>query len=58
MDQLVAMRVFVRIADRSSFAQAADDLDISRAAAGGHVAALEKHLGVRLFNRTTRKVPA
>jgi len=42
MDQLVAMRVFVRIADRSSFAQAADDLDISRAAASGHVAALEK----------------
>ena len=56
MDQLVAMRVFVRIADRLSFAQAADDLDISRAAASGHVAALEKHLGVRLFNRTTRKV--
>src|SRR5262245_739096 len=56
MDQLLAMRVFVQVADRTSFAHAADDLDISRAAASGHVAALEKHLGVRLFNRTTRKV--
>jgi LysR family transcriptional regulator for bpeEF and oprC len=56
MDQLLAMKVFVRVADRASFAQAANELDISRAATSGHIAALEKHLGVRLFNRTTRKV--
>jgi len=56
MDQLVAMRVFARVAERGSFAQAADELDISRAAASGHVAALEKHLGARLLNRTTRRV--
>lgn len=56
MDQLLAMRVFSRVAERGSFAQAADELDISRAAASGHVAALEKHLGVRLLNRTTRRV--
>jgi len=56
MDQLVAMRVFARVAELGSFAQAADALDISRAAASGHVAALEKHLGVRLLNRTTRRV--
>jgi len=56
MDQLLAMKVFVRVADRGSFARAADELDISRAATSGHVAALEKHLGARLFNRTTRKV--
>ena len=56
MDQLVAMKVFVRVAERASFAQAANELDISRAATSGHIAALEKHLGVRLFNRTTRKV--
>jgi LysR family transcriptional regulator, regulator for bpeEF and oprC len=56
MDQLLAMRVFARVAERGSFAQAADELDISRAAASGHVAALEKHLGVRLLNRTTRRV--
>jgi LysR family transcriptional regulator for bpeEF and oprC len=56
VDQLLAMRVFVRVAERGSFARAADELDISRAAASGHVAALEKHLGVRLLHRTTRKV--
>jgi LysR family transcriptional regulator for bpeEF and oprC len=56
MDQLLAMRVFARVAERGSFAQAADELDVSRAAASGHVAALEKHLGVRLLNRTTRRV--
>ena len=50
------MRVFTRVAERGSFAQAADELDISRAAASGHVAALEKHLGARLLNRTTRRV--
>ncbi|MFO7692015.1 MAG: LysR substrate-binding domain-containing protein, partial [Vicinamibacterales bacterium] len=56
MDQLLAMKVFTRVAERGSFAQAADGLDISRAAASAHVAALEKHLGVRLLNRTTRRV--
>lgn len=56
MDQLLAMRVFNRVAERGSFAQAADQLDISRAAASSHVAALERHLGTRLLNRTTRRV--
>jgi len=56
MDQLLAMRVFTRVAERGSFAQAADELDISRAAASAHVATLEKHLGARLLNRTTRRV--
>jgi LysR family transcriptional regulator, regulator for bpeEF and oprC len=56
MDQLLAMRVFSRVAERGSFAKAADELDISRAAASAHVAALEKHLGARLLNRTTRRV--
>jgi DNA-binding transcriptional LysR family regulator len=56
MDQLLAMRVFTKVADRGSFARAADELELSRAAASGHVAALEKHLGVRLLHRTTRRV--
>jgi LysR family transcriptional regulator, regulator for bpeEF and oprC len=56
MDQLLAMRVFSRVAERGSFGKAADELGVSRAAASGHVAALEKHLGVRLLNRTTRRV--
>jgi LysR family transcriptional regulator for bpeEF and oprC len=56
MDMLLAMKVFAKVAERGSFSQAADELDISRAAASGHVASLEKHLGVRLLNRTTRRV--
>lgn len=56
MDQLLAMRVFTRVAERGSFARAADELELSRPAASAHVAALEQHLGARLLNRTTRKV--
>jgi DNA-binding transcriptional LysR family regulator len=56
MDQLLAMKVFSRVAERGSFAQAADELELSRPAASAHVAALEKHLGARLLNRTTRRV--
>jgi LysR family transcriptional regulator, regulator for bpeEF and oprC len=56
MDQLQAMRVFARVADRGSFGRAADELEISRPAASAYVAALEKHLGARLLNRTTRRV--
>ena len=56
MDQLAAMRVFVRVAERGSFSQAADELELSRPVASAHVAALERHLGARLLHRTTRKV--
>jgi LysR family transcriptional regulator for bpeEF and oprC len=50
------MATFVRVAERGSFTRAADELGISRAQASQQVAALEKRLGVRLFDRTTRKV--
>lgn len=56
MDHLVAMKVFARVAARGSFIRAADDLDLSRSQVSGHIAALEKHLGTRLMNRTTRRV--
>lgn len=56
MDQLTAMRVFARVAERGSFTHAADDLQLSRAVVSHHVASLERHLGVRLLGRTTRRV--
>jgi len=56
MDQLAAMRVFARVAELGSFTAAADALGLSRAMASTQVAALEKRFGVRLLNRTTRKV--
>ena len=56
MDQLAAMRVFTRVAELGSFTAAADTLGLSRAMASTQVAALEKRFGLKLLNRTTRKV--
>jgi DNA-binding transcriptional LysR family regulator len=56
MDTLQAMKVFVRVAQRSSFAAAGRDLTMSPAAVTKHVAALEARVGARLFDRTTRRV--
>ncbi|QBR03672.1 LysR family transcriptional regulator [Paraburkholderia pallida] len=52
---LHAMQVFVRVADAGSFAQAASQLNVSTSIVTRHVANLESHLGIRLFQRTTRK---
>jgi DNA-binding transcriptional LysR family regulator len=49
-----AILSFVRTADAGSFAAAARSLDISPAAVSKNVAGLERALGVRLMNRTTR----
>lgn len=56
MDRLHAIPVYVRVAQLGSFSKAADDLEISRAAVSETVVALEKHLGVTLLARTTRRV--
>ncbi len=56
MDQLSAMRTFLSVAETGSFTRAAEALGLSRAMVSTQVAALEKHFGVRLLNRTTRKV--
>lgn len=56
MDQLTAMRVFVRIADSGGFAKAADSLNIPRPTVTKLVQDLESHLGAKLFQRTTRRV--
>lgn len=50
------MRVFVRVVEHGAFARAADDLELSRASVTTAVARLEKALGVRLLNRTTRRL--
>jgi len=53
---LVELEAVVAIARHGSFRAAAIDLDMSPTAIGNAVASLEKRLGVRLFNRTTRNV--
>jgi DNA-binding transcriptional LysR family regulator len=50
------MKTFAAVVDGSSFVQAADALDLSKPAVSRHVAELEQRLGVRLLQRTTRKL--
>ena len=56
MDRLEAMRLFTRVVDRRSFTQAAHDLDIPRSTVTQAIQQIEKRLGVRLLQRTTRIV--
>ena len=58
MDQLGGMRIAVAIADKGSLTAAAEALDLSLPSVVRALAALERHIGVRLFNRTTRRVSA
>lgn len=55
-DVLTGMRVFTTVVDSGSFAKAADKLELSRGMTSRYVAQVEAHLGVRLLNRTTRRL--
>ena len=55
-DRLDALTIFVAVAERQSFAEAARQLSRSPASVTRAVAALEERLQTRLFNRTTRSV--
>lgn len=50
------LRVFVRVYELGSMSSAARDQRVSPAVASSRISELEKHLGVRLFNRTTRSL--
>ncbi|WP_218509350.1 LysR family transcriptional regulator [Variovorax sp. dw_308] len=54
MDRLTSLRVFREVVDAGSFAAAAARLAISAPMASKHVAQLEKSLGARLLNRSSR----
>ncbi|PXW25653.1 LysR family transcriptional regulator [Paraburkholderia caballeronis] len=56
MDRFQEMQAFVRVAERSSFSQAADDLNIPRATITNLIKRMELRLGARLLERTTRQV--
>jgi len=56
MDQLLALRVFVRIAESGGFSKAADSMNIPRPTVTKLVQDLERHLGTKLLQRTTRRV--
>ena len=50
------LKTFVRIFELGSMSAAGRDMRISAAVASSRISELEKHLGVRLFNRTTRSL--
>ena len=56
MDRLLAVRVFVTVAERGSLTAAADQLDMSRAMVTRYLAAMETWMGSRLLHRTTRRI--
>lgn len=56
MDRLEDMIAFVRVAESQSFTAAAERLGLSKSAVSRRMAELEDRLGVRLINRTTRRL--
>ena len=50
------MAIFQRVAERGSFSGAADDVGLSPSAVAKLISRLEARLGVRLINRTTRRL--
>ncbi|MEM9491187.1 MAG: LysR family transcriptional regulator [Myxococcota bacterium] len=56
MDRFQAMTVFARVARLGAFSAAARELQLSTTAVSRQVAQLEEHLGVRLLQRTTRRL--
>lgn len=58
MSQLEDMRLFVNVLERNSFTAAANALGLSKQFVSRRLTALEARLGVRLLNRSTRKLSA
>ncbi len=56
MDRLMALQAFARVVELGGFTKAADSLQLSKTTVSDLVQSLEKHLGVRLLQRTTRRV--
>ncbi|QDY40702.1 LysR family transcriptional regulator [Candidatus Pantoea soli] len=55
-DNLTAMLLFACVVERQSFSEAARVLGVSRSHVSREIARLEVRLGIRLLQRTTRKV--
>lgn len=56
MDRFDAMRLYTRVVERRSFTLAAQDMEVPRSTVTKVIADLERRLGVRLLQRTTRVV--
>lgn len=56
MNNLTGMMIFAQVVQSGSFSKAADALGMSKSSVSKKVTFLEDRLGVRLLNRTTRKL--
>jgi DNA-binding transcriptional LysR family regulator len=56
MDRLTSMDVFAKVVAGGSFSGAARQARLSPAVVSKHIQALESWLGVRLLNRSTRRI--
>lgn len=56
MDQLSLLTTFIRVAERGSFSAVARDFNTSQPVISRQIATLEEQLGVRLIQRTTRRL--
>lgn len=56
MSYINNVRMFVRVYELGSMSAAGRDIRVSAAVASSRIGELEKHLGIRLFNRTTRSI--
>ena len=56
MDLLKSIEVFREVCKQKSFSQAANQLNLVPSAVSRQISELEKHLGIRLLQRTTRSI--
>ena len=56
MDRLMALQAFARVVELGGFTKASDSLQMPKTSVSDLVQSLEKHLGARLLQRTTRRV--
>ena len=56
MDRLMALQAFARVVELGGFTKAGDSLNMPKTTVSDLVQSLESHLGVRLLQRTTRRV--
>src|SRR3982074_3259237 len=56
MDSLLSMKVFRQVVESGTFVGASERLNLSTAMTSKHLMHLEKHLGTRLLNRSSRSL--
>ncbi len=56
MSQLENLHNFIRIVEANGIGRAAEQMSIAKSAVSRRLSELENHYGVKLFNRTTRKL--